>query len=76
MEFLRDNSFGQIGVQDDNIYSDEWGRIPRVKESNKEVGRNKRDHIKILLQNNGLRRPVFSTGAEWYRDRFNGILAT
>ena len=69
MEFLRDNPFEEIGVLNASSVVDEWGRLPRVEEANKIVGKNTRE----TLKRNGYKRPSLSTGAAWYRDRFNRV---
>jgi hypothetical protein len=42
-------------------------------EANKTVGRNTREYMKETLKRNGYKRPSLSTGAAWYRDRFNRV---
>jgi hypothetical protein len=73
LEFLRDNPFEQVGVFNASNNLDEWGRLPRIEERNKSIGRDTRNHLKETLKLNGFKRPALSTGSEWYRDRFNRV---
>ena len=73
LEFLRDNPFEQVGVFNASNNLDEWGRLPRLEERNKSIGRDTRNHLKETLKLNGFKRPALSTGSEWYRDRFNRV---
>ena len=43
LEFLRDNPYEKIGVLNASSVVNEWGRLPRVEEANKTVGRNTRE---------------------------------
>ena len=76
LEFLRDNPFEEIGVLNDSSVNDECGRLSRVEEANKTVGRSTRKNIKEILKLNGYKRTILSTGAAWNRDRFNRINLT
>ena len=73
LEFLLDNSFEEIGVLNASSVTDEWGRLPLVEEANRNVGKNTREYIKETLKRNGHKRPSLSTGAAWYRDKFNRV---
>ena len=76
LEFLRDNPHEQLGVINASSQLEEWGRLPRVEENFKEKGKDLGDGIRDDLFRNGLRRPIQSSGASWYRDRFNRIINT
>ena len=73
LDFLRDNPYEEIGVLNESSVENEWGRLPRVEEANKIVGTNTREKIKETLKCCGYKRPTLSTGAAWYRDRFNRV---
>ena len=72
-EFLSDNTNEIIGVVtgNDGTQLGEWGRLPRADEEARMQGKILRQDICDSLRQNGCRRPTLSSGATWYRDRYN-----
>jgi len=75
LEFIHENPTDIAGgVSNDNIPSNDGsGRLPTVEATSKSAGSNLRDDIRNRLANNGQTRPAVSTGAQWYRDKYNRV---
>ena len=76
--FLRNNHGEIVGVVtgNDGTQIGEWGRLPRDEEDSKREGKQLRQLLSDNLRRNNCRRPAMSSGATWYRDRFNRTMVT